>query len=401
MKNKIFRFLSVALFAGISLASCSKTTEVEVTDELGGSIGTRTLYSDTVYVIDRFAYVDSGDILTIQPGTIIKANTGNGANASALIIARGGKINAVGTSANPIIFTSVEDDIQPGETLSTLSTDSKGLWGGVIILGKAPVSVGDGDIEGVIEGVPSIYTFSRYGGNNEADNSGTMKFVSIRYTGTELITDQEIQGLTLGGVGSATVISDIEIISSDDDGVEFFGGTVSVTNMLIAYQSDDAVDLDQNYSGTMSNFLVFVNNAAAGNDANEHDGPENVTYTDGLYTLMNSAFINLSGNSRAGTLKSGAQGTIKDCAFIDFNAGFRIDGGTATNNYESGKLKVKDCQFNTSGTVRDFISASAKETEIKDLFEADGNEKLAKGDITKGADKSVFGWTFAKALGLF
>lgn len=401
MKNNLLRFLSVAIFAGFALASCSKSTDVEVTDELGGSIGTRTLYADTVYVIDRFAYVDSGDVLTIQPGTIIKANTGNGANASALIIARGGKINAVGTASKPIIFTSIEDDIQPGENLSTLSTDSKGLWGGIIILGRAPVSVGDGDTEGVIEGVPSIYSFSKYGGDDEMDNSGRMEFVSIRYTGTELITDQEIQGLTLGGVGSGTIISNIEIISSDDDGVEFFGGTVSVSNFLIAYQSDDAVDLDQNYSGTMSNFLVFVNNAAAGNDANEHDGPENVTYTEGLYTLMNSTFINLAGNSRAGTLKSGAQGTIKDCAFIDFNAGFRIDGSLATNNYESGKLKVKDCQFNTSGTVRDFITATAKETEIKDLFEADGNEKLAKDDITKGADDSVFGWTFAKALGLF
>jgi hypothetical protein len=401
MKNNLLRFLSVAIFTGFALASCSKSTEVEVTDELGGSIGTRTLYADTVYVIDRFAYVDSGDVLTIQPGTIIKANTGSGPNASALIIGRGGKINAVGTPEMPIIFTSVEDDIQPGETMSTLSTDSKGLWGGVIILGYAPSSVGDGDTEGVIEGVPSIYTFSRYGGDDEEDNSGRMEFVSIRYTGSELITDQEIQGLTLGGVGSETILSNIEIISSDDDGVEFFGGTVSVSNFLIAYQSDDAVDLDQNYSGTMSNFLVFVNNAAAGNDANEHDGPENVTYTDGLYTLMNSTFINLAGNSRAGTLKSGAQGTIKDCAFIDFNEGFRIDGGSATTNYETGKLKVKDCQFNFSGTVRDFITASAKETEIKDLFEADGNEKLAKGDITKGADDSVFGWTFAKSLGLF
>ncbi|MCB9032618.1 MAG: hypothetical protein H6553_02155 [Chitinophagales bacterium] len=400
--RKLLFAASLMAIAGTTVMSCTKDDNTDTTtptSELGGSIGTRTLYSDTVYVIDRFAYVADGDVLTIQAGTIIKANTGSGAASSALIIARGGKLNAIGTASQPIIFTSVEDDIQLGETQSTLNTDSKGLWGGLIILGKAPISAGDGDTEAQIEGIPSSYTFGLYGGNVANDNSGTLAYLSIRFTGTALEPDKELQGLTLGGVGSGTSISNIEVISSDDDGIECFGGTVNVSNLLVVYQSDDGIDLDQNYAGTISNALVLVNNASAGNDALEIDGPENSTYTSGLFTIQNSTMVNLGDSCRAANLKSGAQGTINNCVFKNFKKWINVDGGTATNNYVALTLKVTNSEFNISTLITDAIKGSANDALIKTAFTAAGNSKVST--FTKGADESVFSWTWAKALGIF
>lgn len=406
IKKSTIKLLSILfILSALGAISCSKESTNNNTptgtpsSELGGSIGTRTLSKDTVYIIDRFAYVANGDILTIPAGTILKAKTGDGANSSALIIARGGKLNAIGTASEPIIFTSVEDNILPGQKASTLDVDSKGLWGGLIILGRAPVSVTNGDTIGNIEGLPSTYEFAKYGGSNPADNSGTLSYISIRFTGTELLPDEEIQGLTLGGVGSGTTINNIEIISSDDDGVELFGGTVNVSNILVAYQSDDAIDLDQNYNGTISNALVFTNNASAGNDGLEFDGPENSTYTTGKFILENSTIVNLSGAGRAGTLKSGAQGEIRNCAFKDFTSWIRVDGSSAVNKYKASNLKITNSEFNVSTTIADAIVASVDQDSVRTLFGAAGNTKVST--FTKGANTSVFNWTWAKSLTLF
>jgi hypothetical protein len=369
---------------------------------LGGETGTRTLFADTVYIIDRFAYVTSGNTLTIQPGTILKAKTGDGATASALIIARGAKIDARGTADKPIIFTSVQDGIKPGETNSTLSAESAGLWGGLIILGAAPVSTLNGDVTGHVEGIPSQYDFAEYGGNNAADNSGILSYVSIRFTGTELAPDNEIQGLTLGGVGNATTISNIEIVSSKDDGVEIFGGTVNVANIFIAYQEDDGIDLDQNYAGTITNAMVLVYNAAAGNDGLEIDGPEGTTNTAGKFTLQNSTVINKNtagSTTYAGTLKDGAQGEIKNCVFQGFTNGIRVNKAATVANYLTNILKVSNSEFTTVITA---ITADTDEAAIKTLFDADGNNIVAAPTAGKGADPSVFSWTWAKkALNLF
>ena len=386
----------------LALTGCETTSTVTPnnTEELGGSIGTRTLDPAKIYIIDRFAYVDDGDILTIPAGTIIKANTGDGADASALIIARGGKILANGNAAKPIIFTSVDDDIQPGETESSLDPASDaGKWGGLIILGRAPISaqVSKGDTVTSIEGVPDVFEFSKYGGSIPNDNSGILNYVSIRFTGTKLATNDEIQGLTLGGVGSGTTITNIEIISSDDDGIEIFGGSVNVSNILISYQTDDGIDIDQSYSGTVDNATVLIYNPNVGNDAFEFDGPEGPSNANGTFTVSNVTVINKgAGNCRAGTLKSGAQGTITDCAFIDFNNFFYVDGGSATSNYVNGDLKILDSQFDIA-TLADAIDASADAATIDGLFTGDGN--TATTTFTKGSTAN-FGWTFASSLGL-
>src|SRR5690606_12828842 len=163
---------------------------------------------ENIYILDGYVGVKEGATLTIEPGTIVKGEDGRGTNASALIVDRGSKLIANGTADEPIIFTSVNDGIQVGETESTLEVLDAGLWGGVILLGNAPISATSA--EAAIEGIPADEGY-RYGGDNATDNSGSLKYVSIRFSGIALEADSEIQGLTLGGVGSGTTIENIEI----------------------------------------------------------------------------------------------------------------------------------------------------------------------------------------------
>jgi hypothetical protein len=164
-----------------------------------------TWYADTVYQLGgRIAVVD-GVTLTIEPGTIIKGEAGTGANATALLIARGGKLMAEGTASMPIIFTSVADEIIPADILAgnfaspNLDPTVNGLWGGVIILGRAPISASNtnGDVDEVqIEGIPTSDPNGLYGGINTHDNSGVLSYISIRHGGANIGSGNEINGLT-------------------------------------------------------------------------------------------------------------------------------------------------------------------------------------------------------------
>jgi hypothetical protein len=211
-----------------------------------------------VYILEKRVAVLDGVTLTIEPGVIVKGAAGTGANATALVVARGGKIMAEGTATSPIIFTSVADNILPGQVASpNLAADLDGLWGGVLILGKAPISIDGDGTEASIEGIPADDVNGKYGGTVADDNSGVFKYVSIRHGGSNIGEGNEINGLTLGGVGSGTTIEYVEIIANQDDGIEWFGGTVNVKNAVIMNVGDDAVDTDQEWAGTLDNFIVI------------------------------------------------------------------------------------------------------------------------------------------------
>jgi hypothetical protein len=202
-----------------------------------------------------------------------------------LLIARGGKIIAEGTPQLPIIFTSIADEITPelveaGEFESpNLDPTVNGLWGGLIVLGKAKISPkpdASGEVISVqIEGIPTSDANGLYGGNDDTDNSGVLKYISIRHGGANIGSGNEINGLTLGGVGSGTVIENIEVVANQDDGVEWFGGTVNAKNVVVWNAGDDGLDTDQSWGGTCDNFVIVT---AAGH-AFELDGPE------GAYSL--------------------------------------------------------------------------------------------------------------------
>ena len=175
---------------------------------------------------------------------------------------------AEGTADAPIVFTSVADDLRPADIKNgvfygtSLGNDVNGQWGGLLVLGKAPISAqndsGDDITEAQIEGIPTSDPNGLYGGNDKADNSGVIKYVSIRHGGTNIGSGNEINGLTLGGVGSGTVIKNIEVVANQDDGIEWFGGTVSVDSVVIWNCYDDGLDTDQAWNGTVSNFIVVT-----------------------------------------------------------------------------------------------------------------------------------------------
>lgn len=276
-----------------------------------------TWTNDRIYVLQGRVVVASGATLTIEAGTIIKGAEGQETNASALIVARGGKIMAEGTASNPIIFTSVLDNIQLGEKVGTnlLKTDNE-KWGGLMILGNAKVSAEDGDTEANIEGIPANLGYGAYGGTNDADDSGVLAYVSIRHGGISIGEGNEINALTLGGVGNGTSISNIEVYGTLDDGIECFGGSVDISNALVFFQGDDGIDLDQNYSGMISNFAVIHGDGIGTDEGLEIDGPENVTNTGGMFHLMNGICMSVgTTDGSAGDFKSKAQGMVENVTF--------------------------------------------------------------------------------------
>ncbi len=338
-----------------------------------------TWTKDNVYILTTRIAVTSGATLTIEPGTIIKGEAGTGANATALIIAKDAKIMAQGTDTEPIIFTSVADKIQPGQIASpNLSTDLDGLWGGLIVLGNAKISA---DAEAVqIEGIPVSDANGLYGGVNDADNSGVISYVSIRHGGANIGEGNEINGLTLGGVGSGTIINHVEIVANQDDGIEWFGGTVSVSNALVWNAGDDAIDTDQSWAGTLDNFIV-VN---AGDECFELDGPEGVY--EAKHTITNGSVF-----------ADGADGLVDldDNSWVDMN-NIYFFGLSAGQDFDQIPTDFTCVFANLQATIPDgeavtdyFLDGSAAAVTV-----------TAAGANTVGADKSEFNvWSWAAVSG--
>ncbi|MEW5797180.1 MAG: hypothetical protein AB1772_12600 [Candidatus Zixiibacteriota bacterium] len=209
--------------------------------------GTVAWNQDEVINLSGFVYVENGEELIIGPGTIIKGDPGQGVDATALIVARGGKIYATGAADLPIVFTSIDDDIDDKFDIP-LGVAGKGLWGSVIILGSAPVTTASGTAQ--IEGIPETEPRGNFGGAVPGDNSGVFRYVSLRHGGSIIGAANEINGLTMGGVGNGTVIDHVEAYQNLDDGFEFFGGTVNTSYLVTAFCDDDGFDWDFGYSGS-------------------------------------------------------------------------------------------------------------------------------------------------------
>ena len=428
MKNKIY---SLIFASGILFLSCEKdpetvyetitvtetvvvteteTVTVEVpatvtvpeTQTVGSDSGIYYINEDTTWTNDRIWIMDGKIVvqdqvtLTIQPGTIIKSTSLTGVDSTALIVAKGGKIQAAGTADLPIIFTDIEDQLDythtNGVSPNRVATDT-GKWGGIILLGNAVVGEDGGEDD--IEGIASGYPWTKYGGTNNADDSGVMNYVSIRHNGIAISEGNEIQGLTMGGVGSGTVISNIEVVGSDDDGIEIFGGTVNVTNLVIYANTDDAVDLDEGYAGTITN--VVVQTKAATDNIFEIDGTEDSTdANDGQFTIKDVTYIGVEGNTtktdQLGHWKSDATGTTENVLYTVMD-GQVIEGidadtysATATTNAVN-TLIFKNFQFQTTTTLAAILANTADTTTATPAWAS----VVSSGSV--GADTSVFGWT--------
>ncbi len=349
-------------------------TEVTIKDE--NLEGDTHWTADNVYLLDGFVYLEEGT-LTIDPGTVIKAKaeTTTGDNASALIITRDAKIMAQGTPELPIIFTSELDDL---EDPTDLTHEDRGLWGGVILLGYGVL--GDESTENSIEGIPEGDDRAKYGGDDDTHNAGVMKYISIRHGGAEIGAGNEINGLSVAGVGSETVLENIEIFANKDDGFEFWGGTVSAKHLIAAFCGDDAFDYDDGWHGNGQFWFAIQDSEEAGS-AGEHDG----AHPDGNDRFSNPNIYNVtyigpgvdSDNSDVAIMfRDGTGGTYANSIITDFPAAAvevednPEDKGTDSRlRMEQGHLNIMNNIWYGFGGGDDFVANELIQVTVDD----DGN----------------------------
>jgi hypothetical protein len=244
------KFYSIAASLILGFATTQAQTIVDIVDADLVAGQTYNWTKNNVYVLDGVVFLEDGGTLNIEAGTVIKftprADVGN---PSALVICRGAKIYATGTVAEPIIFTAEDDDMADPTDLGP--TDNA-LWGGIVLLGKA-YTIKNGNTKVNVEGIPTTEPRGEYGmdagSNVDNDNSGVLRYVSIRHGGRQIASGSELNGLTLGAVGSATTVEYVEIYANSDDGIEFFGGTVNVKYAAVAFTEDDSFDWDESWTG--------------------------------------------------------------------------------------------------------------------------------------------------------
>ncbi len=233
------------------------------------AITTNTTWTrSNVYILDTKIFVEAGALLTIEPGTVIKGRAkANPADATALVIARGARINANGTAAAPIIFTAESDNLNT--TTPNLTESDRGLWGGVVILGRARINTVSG--QGNIEGIATNDARGIYGGTDDDDNSGVFRYVQIKHSSAIVAANVELNALSLGAVGRGTVIEYVDAYAANDDGFEFFGGTVNTKYLISSFNDDDNFDWDEGFRGK-GQFWFAIGATDKGNQAMEMDG---------------------------------------------------------------------------------------------------------------------------------
>lgn len=334
MKSKLFNIKMLAILAiaaTASFASCKDEDDDEIKGEkivVTGNITTNTTWqaTDTVYM-DGYVYVKSGAILTIEPGTLIKGVTDSKA---ALIVERGAKIIAEGTAQKPIIFTSEKPagQRQPGD------------WAGIIICGAAPINQTGGTAE--MEGG----TGAQYGGTNATDNSGILKYVRIEFAGYEVSSGNEINGLSMGGVGSGTTIEYVQVSFGRDDSFEFWGGTVNAKHIVSFCGGDDDFDTDNGFSGKVQYGLIlrhpdYADKSDASNgfeSDNDASGSSNEPFTKATFSNITilgpfaaKTQQNVNANHQNGIrLRRNTRISIHNSVIAGFKVGVRLEGPSAS-----------------------------------------------------------------------
>jgi len=385
------------LLAIIGFFSCKKELggnegpiNVPTSTTLSGNINTTTtLTSDKTWTLKGYVYVTDGAKLIIQPGTTIISDI---AEKGALCIERGAQIIAEGTISKPIIFTSGKP---AGEK-------APGDWGGVVILGRAKTNrTSEPTIEGGI-GRP-------YGGTNDADNSGILKYARIEYAGVAALPNSEINALTLGAVGSGTVIENVQTIYANDDAFEFFGGTVSPKNLYAFATADDDFDFDFGYTGTVTNGVAkrdpqFVDNGDAGNGVEcDNDGTGSTAQPFTHPKLLNMILIgpnnasSLANHNLGLRFRRATQFTMKNSIIWGW-----MKGGLSLESNETAQF-VKDgtsvFENNSVGVFNPTLNFISKATtiltneQLKTLALGKGNKEIDV--VIPELDKPMWvnGWT--------
>ncbi|MBC8003608.1 MAG: hypothetical protein H7X97_13565, partial [Opitutaceae bacterium] len=325
---------------------------VNVTTDIAAGT-TNDWYATNTYVLRTAVYVRSNAVLNIEAGTVVKGATnvilsrpGIPNAVSALWVTRGGKLNAIGTTAKPIIFTAEGDDVN---NPNDMPYNAMGLWGGVVLLGHGQLNSIDPASPKFGGSAPYVDRYEGcdgdgpngehlYGGTNDSDSSGILRYVSIRYPGYVFATAKELNGLSMGAVGSGTEIEYVEVLNSQDDGFEFWGGTVNTRHLIAAFCDDDDFDTDAGYRGTNQFWFGIKPTWTGSGDSRgfETDGDYNQAVFNeapiSRWTVYNATLIGRGTGETLATRKTAwsprdePAANVVNSIFTEWNSGLRMEG---------------------------------------------------------------------------
>ncbi len=378
---KKIKFLALLAVLAISFSSCRKSDDdeqiiVKEPQEISGDITSNiTLTADRVWVLDGFVFVKNNAILTIEPGTLIKAKVGQ---KSALVITQGSKIMAEGTAQKPIVFTSGRP----------VGERAPGDWGGLVLIGRA--STNRTTPQAIEGGLGLTYGTEKI----DDDNSGVLKYVRIEYAGIGT-NDSEINAVTFYAVGRGTTIEHIQTSYANDDAYEFFGGTVNAKYLVAYATADDDFDFDFGYNGSIQ-FAValrdpkFVDSGDAGNGIecdNDKDGTTATPVTQpklSNFTLIgpNNATGTASNHNYGNRWRRGTQFIFNNSILLgNQKGGFSIESDITASSYKNGSSEFKNNIISvvTAPFLSNSTAFSATEMQTKAL--AEGNVIVPTAEI--------------------
>jgi len=298
--------------------------------------GAESWTNNFIYLLRGAVFVEDGGTLNIQAGTLVVGEAGS---VGTLIVKRGGRLNAIGTREQPIVFTS---DQPVGQR-------ARGDWGGIIINGRAPLNVPGGEAVGEADtGV--------YGGNNPNDSSGSMRYVRVEFAGTEFSPDNELNGIAFQAVGRGGSYEFIQVHMNKDDGLEWFGGTADAKYVIVTNAADDSLDWTFGWSGRVQFALV----SQRGDDADAGIEADNNEFNNELLPRSNPTFFNVTlcgdpdrnegaESARGALLRRGTAGTFRNFVIQGFkNVGLEVNGSSTLAQATQGNLKFSNAAiFNT------------------------------------------------------
>jgi len=342
MKKSILSILSVVSLLFTSCGSddnkinVSDTTFQVVVDDLKGDIedGTVTLDGTKTYTLTGALVVKSGAVLNIPAGTTIQSSSTAESTSIYIAVERNAIINIEGTSANPVVMTSGKTS--PGQS----------DWGGLVICGNGVANTG-------ANGTSEVGGLS-YGGSDNTDSSGKIEYLKIEYTGAKFSSSKEFNGISFFAVGSGTVVSNIYAYESGDDAIEFFGGAVNASNIVLVNAYDDSLDFADGYVGTITNAYIKGITKAGVEGSNNGSNDIATPLTDA--TLVNFSIVKGDGfgaSEQAINFKEGGGKQEYTNLFVDgIETACKLDSGTgATARIAAGDFKVINYEFTATSPV--------------------------------------------------
>jgi hypothetical protein len=292
----------------------------------GDVTNNETWTSGNYYVLRGAVFIRDGSTLNIAAGTHVIGESGS---VGTLIVERGGKLNAIGTALAPIVFTSDQPIGQRG----------RGDWGGIIINGRARVNFGSGEAAG--EGDTGVY-----GGQDDNDNSGILRYVRVEFAGIEFSPDNELNGIAFQAVGRGTQVDHVQSHLSRDDAMEWFGGSVDGKYLVMSGAADDSVDWTFGWNGR----LQFVAVLQRGDDADNGIEADNNEFNNEVLPRSNAQIYNItlcgdpngiaSEVQRAANLRRGTAFTIRNFLYTGFRVGFQISDNSTLAQVNNGTSQM-------------------------------------------------------------